>query len=59
MPGERLMCIWQAAYATDPAATGNPKKTILQYLSQKFDQSPLINFDPVVFDSTFMVGITS
>ncbi len=50
------MCVWQAAYVRDPTTKGNPKKNIIQYLSQYFEKSPSIKFNPVIFDQTFNVS---
>ena len=55
MPGERLVCVWQAAYVQDPETVGSPRKAIVQCLTNTFNKSDHINFKPLVFDNHFKV----
>ncbi len=53
MPGEWLMCVWQAASVSDPSMEGLPNKKTIQQLTESFNKSDVINYNPQTFSEIF------
>ena len=53
MPGERLMCVWQAVFARDVFPESGVKKATVKSVTETLRVIPLLTYQEAKFEETF------